>query len=257
MTTPPTDPYSQAPSAPGLIPNAAPPVPPAPPAPYGQPGGAYPAAQYAGYSGYAPQPPRTLALWAIILSGLYTASTFALALLGPLTVEATTRQFENPSSTSVNFTAADLVNLLTFPIVVGSWVVLALWWGKIRQLRAAHGYQVGGIPAVEWWGWLVPLANLVLPFLGMRSLTKRLVGVGALLGWWLAYLASGVAGASSAVVLFGGIDFATGQLKDGANFDGLIPIYWATAVLLAISWAFLVYIIRATTDRAANTVASQ
>jgi hypothetical protein len=233
-----------------LIPNAAPPIP-AAPAAYGQPA-AYPGAQYGGYPQFAPRPPRTLALWTIVLTGAYTATAVLLALVSPLSVEAMRRQLENPGQVSTTFNPSDIVNLLAFPVVVGSYVVLALWWGKVRQVRAATGYQVGGIPAVEWWGWLVPLANAVLPFLGMRSLTKNLVSVGALLGWWLPYLAASVASAVAGFAVFGAIDWSTGQLTDTSALDAMIPAYWASAILMLISWAFLAYIVKSTTDRCAG-----
>lgn len=191
-------------------------------------------------------------MWTVILTGATTAFSFLTALVSPLSVEAMRKQFENPSSGELVINPGDIVSMFSVPVIIGSYVVLALWWGKVRQVRAAVGYQVGGIPAVEWWGWLVPLANAVLPFLGMRSLTKHLVGMGALLGWWLPYIASGIASSIAGFAILGSFDFTTGGLKDLSVLDSLIPGYWAAAILMAISWAFLVYIVRTTTARCAG-----
>ncbi len=245
MTTP-SDPFSAPPTPPGVIPNAAPPPPPVTSAPPGYPAGQY--ANYPGLAQYAPQPPRTLALWAIILTGVYTLVSLGMALLGDQGVETMRRQFDT-SSPTLNFNAFDAVNALTLPVIIGAWVVLALWWGKVRQFRAYQGYTVGGIPAVEWWGWIVPLANFVLPILGMRSLTKHLVGLGPVLGWWIPYIASGIVASSAGFLVLGAMDWNTGEIDPHASFDGIVPIYWASAILILISWGFLTYIIRTTTER--------
>jgi hypothetical protein len=154
---------------------------------------------------------------------------------------------------STTFTPDQILNFLLSPIQIGAFITLGLWWGRIRAIRKAEGYAVGGLPAVEWWGWFVPFANYVLPVLGMRSLTKNLVGVGPLLGWWLPFCAYWLTSLTTVFVIFGAIDWQTGAVADTSGLGVVVTVSWAAAGLLAISWAFLVYIIRKTTAKVSHT----
>ena len=123
---------------------------------------------------------------------------------------------------------------------------------KLRAARTARGEAIGGPPAVEWWGWFVPLANIVLPFLGMRAITKARAGMGILLGWWLAYMAAGAVSVGTVVAVFGAIDMPTDKLAHPEALDPIVGIMWASAIALVISWVFPAMIIRTTTRREAE-----
>jgi hypothetical protein len=232
-----------APAAPGMIAGATPPPIYAPP----------PGVPMSGGSGYRPETPKGLATWFIVLSGLWVVFGVVGALLSPITVK-TLRDAAESGSTSTTFSPDQIVSFLLSPIQLGAFIVLALWWGRIRAIRKSVGYEVGGLPAVEWWGWFIPFANYVLPVLGMRSLTKRLVGPGALLGWWLPFCAYWLTSVASVFVVFGAIDWQTGGFADTSGLGVIVSISWSSAALLAISWAFLVYIVRKTTARADERV---
>jgi hypothetical protein len=247
MTTP-QDPFvtpagenPPAPAAPGMIAGATPPPIYAPP-----PGAPLPG------TGYRPEVPKALSTWFIVLSGALVALGVVGSLLSPITVR-TLKESMSGETMSTTFTPDQALSFLSSPIQIGAFITLGLWWGRIRAIRKANGYNVGGLPAVEWWGWFVPFANYVLPALGMRSLTKNLVGVGPLLGWWLPYCAYWIASFSTVFVIFGTIDWQTGAIADASGLGVIVTISWTASILLAISWAFLTYIVRKTTSKVAES----
>jgi hypothetical protein len=75
-----------------------------------------------------------------------------------------------------------------------------------------------------------------------------------LLGWWLAYVAATLVSISSFATTFGTIDWSTGEMTKTDGLDSLVGIYWASAILLAVSWVFLAMIIRVTSRREAEGV---
>jgi hypothetical protein len=244
MTTPqdpftaPATPPANAPVAPGLT---GAPVP--PPATYAT-------------SQYAPKPPRALATWTIVLTGVITAISLVSAVLTPMVLDSAKEQMMQATaggSTTQSFTVLDVFSYLTWPIQIGAFVALALWWGAVRKVRQSRGYVVGGIPAVEWWGWLVPFANYALPILGMRSLTKGLVGAGPLAGWWVAWSLYWTATWTwliyVPVAVLGAWDPQHNDLSNVDFMDGAVPLNWALTVLISIAWAFLAYIVHNTTKR--------
>lgn len=230
-------------SQPGLV--GAPGTPPTP-APYAQtapPIGAGPA-------GWIPDPPRQLALWATILTGAFTAMTVLSAAVAPQTVEALKDTLEGAlDGSATGATGFDAVGTLTQFVGLASFIVLALWMSKVRSNRKARGEDVTGPPAVEWWGWFIPLANYVLPFLGMRGITRGRVGAGVLLGWWLPFAAYWLMSVAAQIPLFGAIDFATGEIADPDALDVIVPLTWAQAALLVVSWVFLFVTIRTATAK--------
>lgn len=232
-------------SQPGLVtPQGGPGAP--PPAPYA----ATPPPLGAGPAGWIPDPPRQLALWATVLTGLFTAMTLLSAVLAPQTVETLKDTLEGAlDGTATGVTGIDAVGTLTQFAGIASFILLALWMNKVRSNRKARGEDVTGPPAVEFWGWFIPLANYVLPFLGMRGITRGRVGLGVLLGWWLPFCAYWVVGFFAQLPLFGAIDFTTGELTDTDALDVIVPLTWAQAVLLAVSWVFLFLIIRTATAK--------
>lgn len=257
MSTPNETPDPFMSPAPGATSGHLPPVPPAPMAPpgYTQPPPGYAQMAPGGYAPItvAPDVPRTLALWAIILTGAYTAATLLSAVLAPATIDSLKTSFEDPENAST-FAGSSPADALTTPLGIASFVVLALWMSRIRGSRKARGEVVGGPPAVEWWGWFVPFANAVLPYLGMRAITKGRVSTGLLLGWWLPYVASSLVGFAAFGAIFGTIDWETGETKNVDSLDQLVGIYWASAGLMIVSWIFLAMIIRITTRREADGV---
>ncbi len=206
--------------------------------------------------GYVPitvraETPNKVALWATILTGAYAATSVLGAVTAPAMVEAMKQQLADPQNAST-FGGQSPVSYLSIPLQIASFVLLALWMSKIRSARTARGDAIGGPPAVEWWGWFVPLANIVLPFLGMRAITKARAGMGILLGWWIAFVAAFGVSVGTVVAVFGAIDMSTGKLAHPEALDPIVGIMWASAIAMVVSWVFLAMIIRVTTRREAE-----
>lgn len=194
-----------------------------------------------------PTVPRSIALWATILTGAYAGISLVSAVLSPGTVDALKTQLADPENASP-FGGTGPAELLATPIAIASFVLLALWMSKIRGARKAHGTAIGGPPAVEWWGWFVPFANVVLPFLGMRAITKGRASMGLLVGWWVAYVGSVGVSIAASLSTFRAIDFQTGELAHPEALDSMVGLTWASAIALTVSWIFLAMIIRVTTQ---------
>jgi len=145
------------------------------------------------------------------------------------------------------FAGQDPLSLVSGPLLIASFVFLALWMSKVRSAMTARGEAPGGPPAVEWWGWFVPLANFVLPFLGMRAVTRRQASVGIVVGWWVTFCLYWVLSWANIFPTFAAIDLSTGELTNPDALDATVPLAWAAALTLAVSWAFLAIIIRQTT----------
>jgi hypothetical protein len=201
--------------------------------------------------GYVPitvraETPNRVALWATILTGAYAAALVLNAVMAPAMVEGLKQQLADPQNAST-FGSQSPATYLSIPVEIASYILLALWMQRIRNAKKAHGEVVGGPPAVEWWGWFVPFAGLVLPFLGMRAITKARAGMGLLLGWWIAFVAAGVVSVASVAAEFRAIDFSTGKFAHPEALDPIVGIFWASAILMVVSWVFLAMIIRVTT----------
>ena len=237
-----------APTNPGVLaptpPPYAPPTAPAYPQASGQ---SFPAPAYPTY-GPAPVVPRGLATAAIVLTGSFTAFGLINAALTPTTVDRLKETLADPENASFDATSTAL-GFLSFAIGIAAFVFLALWMSRIRQNLTSLGQKPGGPPSVEWWGWFVPLANFVLPALGMRALTRRSVGIGVLLGWWLPFCASFIVQGAATTRQFAAIDLATGELVNESALDAMVPLTATGAALVLVSWIFLVVIIRRTTSR--------
>lgn len=221
--------------------------PPPPPAP----GPAYAPAPGIGSIAVPSRAPKAKATWTIVLTGLVTLIGLVSAMTTSATVDDLKEQLADPENASA-FQGTNVLSLLSFPITVGSFVLLALWMQAIRQSRVASGERVGGPPAVEWWGWFVPLGNYVLPFLGMRAITKGRVALGLLWAWWLPYCLYWVISWGTIVVPYTAIDYSTGKLTDPDALDVLVPLGWAGALLLVPAWIFLAIIVRTATKAEEN-----
>ena len=239
------DPYSQRPSQQGaqVAPNAGAPTPPPPPPMPGQappPGGFAPA-------GWSPDKPTTLAMLAVITTGVYTLVQLGSALTAQSTVDSAKAALDS-GGTSANV-ATTLLQVLSFAVGLGSFVLLALWMSRIRSNLAKLGIKAGGPPHVEWWGWFVPLANFVLPLLGMRAIAHRKVGMGVLLGWWIPWCLVWIASISASATSVFAVDFQTGELTNLDALDASVPLTYLATIATIVSWAFLTVVIRRVTAR--------
>jgi len=195
--------------------------------------------------------PNKFALWATILTGAYAAISLLGAVTAPAMVEGMKQRLADPQNASP-FAGQSPASVISFPLLVSSFVLLALWMSKIRSARTVRGDKIGGPPAVEWWGWFIPLANIVLPFLGMRAITKARAGMALLLGWWIAFVASVAVSIAVAIPYVAAIDLSTGKLAHPEALNPIVGLMWASAVLMVVSWVFLAMIIRVTTRRQAE-----
>ena len=190
-----------------------------------------------------------LAPWAIALTGATTIMYLFSSLTMSGTVDVLKEQLLDPNNANTA-QSTDPVAGLSFIVQVASYVLLALWMWKLRSLLRARGANPGGVPAVEWWGWFVPLANFVLPAMGMRALTRRTVSLGTLMGWWIPYVTATIVSAVGGIwAVFSGIDWSTGEFVDTSNLDVLVPLGWVSTALIALSWVFLTTIIRTATAK--------
>jgi hypothetical protein len=190
--------------------------------------------------------PTTVALWATILTG----AVAALGLVSALTIAAQVDDLKIVLADAENaspFAGQNPLSLLSGPLMIASFVFLALWMSRVRTAMAARGEIAGGPPAVEWWGWFVPIANFVLPYLGMRAITRRKASAGILVGWWVTFCLYWVLSWATLVPSFTAIDLATGELTNPDALDVMVPLTWAGALTLAVSWVFLALVIRQTT----------
>lgn len=219
-----------------LVPDSAAPSSPVPPPPPGFP-----------VQNFSPTlPANGFATAAIALTGVYTLFGIVSALTAQSTVESTKEALENQTQPSLGQNALSSVASL---VGIASFVFLALWMARIRANRTALGDTPGGPPAVEWWGWFVPVANFVLPVLGMRAISRRVVGWGLLLGWWLPFCVVWLIFPITISTTFRALDVGTGELTHPEVLDEMVPLTYASTAALVIAWVFLVVIIRKTTAR--------
>src|SRR5690606_1184369 len=120
----------------------------------------------------------------IITTGAATALTVLSAVLAPSRRDVLEQQFTADASTTPQ---VDLLGPLSGLLWIASFVLLAIWMMTIRGNLRKRGIEPGGPPAVEWWGWFVPLAHYVLPYLGMKALARNKVDAVVLLGWWIPF----------------------------------------------------------------------
>ncbi|WP_062380398.1 DUF4328 domain-containing protein [Demequina pelophila] len=250
----PRDPFEPPTTPPGMIPGAS--------APGMIPGAAAPAG-YGAYQAGAPQsgapqgplldrngqlvePPVTLAKAFLIVTGAVAALTVIGAVLVPGEVDAIRDTLETGE---LNVTAGVFLQTLTPLLMVASLVTYGLWASRIRRNVEAAGRPAGGPRSVEWWGWFVPLGNMVLPVWGARAISRGAVGWGVLLGWWLPWLASQGAQGAAGAAQFMAIDITSGELTNPEALDQIVPLTWISAVAIVISWVFLRAYVAGTTAR--------
>lgn len=193
-----------------------------------------------------PPAPATVALWATILTGAVAALGLVSAASAAGRLDDMKAVLADPENASP-FAGINPLDILSTPLLIASFVLLALWMSRVRSSMTARGEVAGGPPAVEWWGWFVPLGNFVLPFLGMRAITRHKAGLGVLVGWWVTFCLYWVLSWASTLPSLTAIDFSTGELSNPDALDAMVPLTWASALALAVSWAFLAKVIRHTT----------
>jgi hypothetical protein len=103
-------------------------------------------------------------------------------------------------------------------IVFGWWIYAAG-----RRLVEAGVHDLAFTPAARIWWFLVPLANLVMPFQGMRELYNASRGdqpydqtPTLVVAWWTLYLANSIV-AYVAVVVAGDAVLTAGLIRAGLN----------------------------------------
>jgi len=190
--------------------------------------------------------PTTIALWAIILTGAVAALGLVSALTTAAQVDDLKIVLADPENASP-FAGQNPLSLLAGPLMIASFVLVALWMTRVRTAMQARGEVAGGPPAVEWWGWFVPIANFVLPFLGMRAITRGKASVGMLVGWWITFCLYWVLSWATLMPSLTAIDYSTGELSNPEALDAMVPLTWAAALTLAVSWVFLALVMRQTT----------
>jgi len=220
-----------------LVPDSAAPAVPVPPPPPG-----FPAPNFS-----PTLPANGFATAAIALTGAYTLFAIFSALTVSSTVERTKEALENKETATGGLDT--VLSAVSSLVGITAFVFLALWMARIRSNRTALGDTPGGPPSVEWWGWFIPIANFVLPLLGMRAISRKAVGWGLLLAWWLPFCLVWLIGPITASATFRAIDFSTGELSNPDALDSMIPLTYASATALVVAWVFLVVIIRRTTAR--------
>ncbi|WP_062291671.1 DUF4328 domain-containing protein [Demequina phytophila] len=239
--TPPPPPASSpgtppAGGAPGLIPGALPPSVPA----YGE-------AQQVQFdrSGVPLEKPEGLAKGLIGVTAAYAVLAVITAAFAQGEVESLRRTAETGE---FSITAASALGLLSLPLTVTAYVLYGMWMTRMRRNREALGARPG-MGAVEWWGWFVPLASVVLVPLGARKVTGRTVPLMLLLGWWIAWTIAQILSAYGSIALNFSFDLMTGELTNPDMLDSYPTWAWASAAVLLISWGFLFRFIRTATDR--------
>lgn len=168
------------------------------------------------------------------LTGFVTAMVVIDALLGPAVLLLALLFPE--SFDAVVAPIADALDLGLTGFTVLTWIVFATWIYVAGRNLVAAGYEgLAFSPASRIWWFAVPIANLVMPYQGMRELwnashgnaeyseNQSLVGV-----WWALWLGGNLAASA--------IAFALGP--DGGTtphwFAGAIGIVQAAAAILLL-----------------------
>lgn len=186
-----------------------------------------------------------------------TAATALLTLLGAFASASVYENFDryvgSEPDIDASYILSQLLQSLSSLTMIGAYVTLCLWMMKIHRRLTEAGESMPLGPVWAWFVWLIPVANIVMPYLYFRGLNRR-ARSWAVAPWWLSYLASGAASLVGAAQFVAASDFSR-VFKDQDNpFDGLdfAPLGAAgiaSAALLAVSWLFLTVTIRDITSR--------
>lgn len=137
----------------------------------------------------------------------------------------------------------DLAGLLTILLLISAvvaWLAWIAWTSRLEQNAVALGAGEGSIGprgAILWW--LVPFANLLVPFGQILGLDRRL-GTGErqhdvlIAAWWITFLA-GVAALFVTVVTLGPDPASAGiGGREAMLAAGVASLIWAAALVLSI-----------------------
>ncbi|WP_062384231.1 hypothetical protein [Demequina iriomotensis] len=221
--------------APGVIPGAAAPSPAygtGPQVPFGQ-------------DGVPLEKPKGLATGLLAVTGANAVIGLIVATTASDAADAIIEILETGTTTT---SVGSPLGNLSLPLTLAAYVLYGLWMTRMRRNREAMGARPG-LPGVEWWGWFVPFAGLILLPLGARKVVGRTTSLALLLGWWLTYLASYAAGLVGAAAIFGVFDWETGEVVNTAALDSYPASAWASAALMLVSWGFLFGFVRQATER--------
>ncbi|WP_062312012.1 hypothetical protein [Demequina rhizosphaerae] len=224
------------PGTPGIIPGAAPPPAPA----YGT----GPEIRF-DRTGAPLEKPEGLAKGLIGVTAGFTVLTVFLAVMARSEADSIREAAETGDFA---ISVASLLGLFSTPLMVVSYILYGMWMSRMRRNREAMGTRPG-LPAVEWWGWFVPIASAVLVPLGARKVTGRAVPLSLVLGWWIMWVLAQAATAYASVAANFSLDFTTGELTNPELLDSYPMWMWISAAFTVVSWWFLFRFIRAATDR--------
>lgn len=197
--------------------------------------------------------PTGLANATIGLTGGVALATLFGALASKAMYADVDKYFGSEPTIDGTYLASQGLSGLASLLMLGSYITLALWMTKVYRRLTDAGEALPLSEIWAWFVWLIPFANLVMPYVYFRGLNRRAQSrtVGA---WWLTYIASGVASMVGGVQVFANSDFS-GAFKDAndpmAGID-LSPLGMAgivSAVLLVVSWVFLAMTLRTITAR--------
>ncbi|WP_062302842.1 DUF4328 domain-containing protein [Demequina subtropica] len=230
----PADPTPPQQPAPGMIAGAAAPT-------YGAPGQQTPFSQ----RGEPLEPPTALGNSLLAVMGVNALIGLAVAASAGDVIDLITEYVETGTVTG---STGSPLGSLTFPLTVASYVLYGMWMMRMRRNRKAMGDRPG-LPGVEWWGWFVPFAGVVLVPWGARKVAGRTTSLALLLGWWLTFMVSNIAATTGIFAILGSVDFDSNEITDAALLNSYTDYVWASAVLMVISWAFLFGFVRQATTR--------
>jgi hypothetical protein len=152
-------------------------------------------------------------------------------------------------------TVLTLASVMFFVALVGYAAVvpaaaLTIWWTyRVRRNLDALGAQPRFAAGWAVAGWLIPVANLVLPYLVLRDVlvlrqvARDRTATRLLVGWWVSLLAA-VTTAGLAALVGAGDPGAAAQRADLSIVDGILPgLSLAVAGLLLAALAGVLFIL--------------
>ncbi len=234
---------------PGVIPGAAPGPAPAPGAPGMIPGAQPPAPGNSttpvGPGGYTLAAPTSLAKALIGVAIAYAVVTvisaaFAAQDANALVDTLTTGEF--------SFSPGMAISALAFPLLVTSFILYGVWATRLRRNRAALGDRPG-LGGVEWWGWFVPIAFLVLVPLGLHRVAGRKVSGWLIAAWAIAWNLAGLLSGIAGVLPQAAVDLSTGDLTRPELLDSYAPLMQSSAAITLVALGLFILVIRQATAR--------
>ncbi len=205
-------------------------------------------------TGWGTRPPTGLAASTIGLTALATVLNFFSAP-GMRDVLAHYSDFGRPDyKPSASAMTAFALYYGAQAVMVAAFITLAMWMVKTHQRLVAAGETPRLGPVWAWVGWIIPLANAVIPYLVFRGLNRR-ARSWAVLPWWIAWVGFWVIPMGGAIVDFARIDwasFASNPSTDplrGLDLPTAGSAYVIAAYVLIAAWVLLAISLRQITAR--------